>query len=45
MSDLEAYRKALAEPIEVDCLIDFYFQQVEYAIQFAQERKTLFTLA
>ena len=43
VSDLEACRQALAEPIEVDRPIGVYFQQVEDAIQFAQDRKTPFT--
>ena len=44
MSDLEACRQALEEPIEVVRPIDAYFQWVEDAIQFAQFDKTPFTL-
>ena len=44
-SDLEACRQALADPIEVNCLIDVYFQHVKDAIQFAQDSKTLFPTA
>ena len=40
---LEAYRQALAAPIEVDHPIVVYFQRVEDATQFAQDGKTLFT--
>ena len=42
-SELEAWRKALEDPIDVDLPIDVYFQQVEDAIQFAQVGKTPFT--
>ena len=44
-SDLEAYRQALVEPIEVDRPIDVYFQRVEDVIQFEQDENTLFTTA
>ena len=44
-SDLEACRQTLAEPIEVDCPIYVYFQQVEDEIQFAQGGETPFTPA
>ena len=45
MSDLEACRQALVEPIEVDFPIGVYFQQVEDTIQFSQDEKTPFTPA
>ena len=44
-SDLEAYRKALAEAIEVDQSIDAYFQRVDDSIQFNQDRKAPFNPA
>ena len=44
-SDLEACSQALVKPIEVDRLIDVYFQQAKDAIQLTQDRKTPFTLA
>ena len=44
-SDLEDCRQALEEPIQVDRLVDVYFHWVDDAIQFAQDRKTPFTLA
>ena len=42
VSDLETCRQALSAPIEVDGLIDVYFQRVEDAIQFAHGGKTPF---
>ena len=45
MSDLEAYRQDLVEPIELDCPIHVYFQQLEYAIQFSQDSNKPFTPA
>ena len=45
VSDLEACRQALEEPTEVDRPTDVYFQQVEDAIQFAQDGETPFTSA
>ena len=35
VSDLEAFRQALGDLIEVDCPIDVYLQRVEDAIQFS----------
>ena len=42
-SYLEACRKSLAEPIEVDFLINVYLQRAEDAIQFAQDGNATFT--
>ena len=44
-SELEACRQSLSDHIEAARPIDVYFQQVEDAIQFAQDRKTPFTPA
>ena len=44
-SDLEACWQALAEPIEVDRMIDVYFQQVEDEIQLSQDEKAPFNPA
>ena len=44
-SDLEAYRQALAEKIEVDRPIDVYLQRLEDAIQSTQVGNMLFTPA
>ena len=44
-SYLEVCRQALVEPIEVNCPIYVYFQQVEGAIKFAQDINTTFTPA
>ena len=43
--DLEACRQALAEPIEVDHLINVYLQWVEDSIHLAQDWKKPFTLS
>ena len=45
VSDLEAYRQALAEPIELDRLINLYFQRLEDGIQFSQDGNTPLTPA
>ena len=44
-SDLEACRKSVREPIDVDRPIDVYFQRVEDVIQFSMDRNMLFTSA
>ena len=44
-SDLDACRKAMTDPIEAERPPDLYFQLVEDAIQFAQDRKPPFTQA
>ena len=44
-SDLEACRQALAEPIEVDHLINVYPKWVEDSIQLAQDWKNPLTLS
>ena len=44
-SDLEACRKALREPIDIDRPIDVYLQRVEDVIQFSMDRNMLFTSA
>ena len=42
-SGLEACRQDLSAPIDIDCQIDVYLQQVEGSIQFAQHGKMPFT--